>query len=131
MFTISIFGTGVILAGIIDFCIQKLFKKFGGKHLKRNHAYHLFLDINLFVPIMGGVLALLVYGSHVSLKIFAVSAVFGTFFEFLLGQLLFMLHGRPVWEYQYLPLGRFTSWLSIAYWGGAGLLFVRIASWFS
>lgn len=72
---------------------------------------------------------LLLYGSHAIIKIFIASALIGTLGEYFMGHLFFLLHGKPVWEYEYLPIGRFTSWLSVLYWGGAGLLFVKIADW--
>lgn len=124
----GIFATGVVIGLFLDLILQEFFRLFLGKKLKRNHLYHLFQNVNVFIPALAGIMMLILKGSALSIKIFIVSSFLGAFLEYLVGKILCFFHGKPVWEYDYLPIGKFTSWVSVLYWGGVGLLFVRIAN---
>ena len=120
MINLSSFGFVVLFAVIIELAIQELFIKFGKKLLKKNRHYYFFCNASIFsIPIIG-FLVLILNQNWPAVELFVLSAFVGTALEYLAGRVLFRLHGAIIWEYQYLPLGKFTSILSFPYWGVPG-----------
>lgn len=113
---------------VFDLLVQHIVKLFFNKKLKTSHPYHIFSKIVILsVPLLG--LVMLVWNSEWGyVRLFMASAVIGTLLEYLLGVFLMHIRGSEVWTYHFLPLGRYTSWISIPYWGGAGLVFFYIAT---
>ena len=68
--------------------------------------------------------ALIIYGLGAPYSIvFAVSAIIGTFCEWLLGHYYFRIVGEKLWKYKRLNITEYVSLLTLPIWGFAGLLF--------
>ncbi len=113
---------------MFDLAVQHVVKSVFKKKFKTSHPYHTLSKIGILsVPLLG--LAVLVWNADWGyVRLFMASAVIGTLLEYLLGVFLKHIRGSEVWTYHFLPLGRYTSWISIPYWGGAGLVFFYIAT---
>ncbi len=117
----------IVLCGfIIESVFYLIFKSLFGKNF-RQHFKPKIVSISIFTIPIWGLVFLITRQNFGFIKIFLLSAIIGTMAESLLGRFLSDVLGKPVWSYDFARIGRFTSWISIPYWGGAGLLFFWIA----
>ena len=116
---------GLFVESVFYFVLKYLF----GKHF-RNHLNPKFVSISIFFIPIWGLLFFITRQNLGYIKIFLIFAFIGTLAESLLGRFFFDLIGKKVWSYNFAKLGRFTSWISIPYWGWAGLLFFWIAKFY-
>ncbi len=65
------------------------------------------------------------------ITLYVLSAVGGTFLEWLLGFAYHRAAGVRLWRYNRLSLGGYTSILSVPFWGLAGIFFLLLAKAFS
>ena len=80
----------------------------------------------LSIPLWG-MLALIVLKDYPLAILFLFSALMGTIAEFLLGFFHHSIDGHRVWQYNAGNIGLYTSYYSIPFWGGAGLMFYGLS----
>lgn len=125
IFFIMVLG-GVILEDII----MKIHYRLTKKHYKEHHftfGKYLFL---LLGPLMGTGL-LISQGNLVLINVFLTFSIVGTFIEYAIGFFYHGIIGQRLWTYHRYPIGnRYTSFLSIPFWGLGGILFWLLAKVF-
>lgn len=122
-FRLLVFFILLLLIGmLLEVSFKALHFKLTHSHYKENHFTYSKYFAYLFFPLMAIVYAL--FAINISLlKVFVVFALLGTFFEWLVGFSYHKVIGQRLWTYHRLSLGGYTSWLSIPFWGIAGLIF--------
>lgn len=116
----------ILCAAVLEFVFFWMSKYIYGAHFRRHLSPKLVSVSASLIPVWG--LIFLLSKQNIGyIKIFLVSAFVGTLLESALGRFLYNILGKPVWKYSFGRIGKFTSWISIPYWGGAGLLFLYLA----
>jgi len=118
----------IALTGLaLEFFVFSILDKVVGKPMKTHHKYSLGKNVSIMsVPIIA-VIFLLLYEHYNYVQLFIMSAIIGTVAEYVFGRFVHHVEGKRAWTYHYGVLGGYTSYFSIPYWGGAGMLFVLIA----
>lgn len=105
-----------------------LFKMFHreGKNGKMNvFSYSKYL-LMLIPPFLGLVILTAKVGPD-PLKMFLISVVIGPILEWFIGYFYHLFSGERLWTYHKLSISGYTSWLSLPFWGNAGVLFWLLA----
>lgn len=112
-------GTGGMIFEVI---VYDLYIHFTKKHLKEYHfelARYIFL---LLPPLLATLLIIFNFG-HTPAIIFIIFALIGPVLEWLLGWTYHNFLGTRLWTYHKLNILGYTSWLTIPFWGFAGITF--------
>jgi len=113
---ITILGSIIILLDLIGFYLAYLYGRKTKYFLWREY-----LAILIF-PLIG-VLAFALLIDIKVLILFIVSSFVGFILEYILGLTYYKTLNKRLWKYDRLNLSGYTSWLSLPFWGIAGVTF--------
>jgi hypothetical protein len=121
---------GVILTGfVLEFIFYRVVNKFFQKPVRLHNRFVGAEQISFISIPIWGLLALIIKSSTDYLGLFLYSALVGTGAEYLLGWFAASVFRHKIYSYSYAKLGDYTSYFSIPFWGGAGVLFYLIGQW--
>ena len=113
----------LLILSMIAFILELIYQAF--RRAKQKHfSWDRYLIFASFPLAMS---ALMMYGLGASyIIIFAVSAIIGTFCEWLFGHYYFRIVGEKLWKYKRLNITEYVSLLTLPVWGFAGILFALL-----
>jgi uncharacterized membrane protein len=125
---LAVFFIGFFGGGILEYLMAIFMEILKRKPLRINHRFTLGKKISLIsLPIWGILAILFTNGGIPYIMLFIMSAIVGTFFEFLVGKFFKKMFGVKIWTYRQGAIGSFTSFYSVPYWGAGGLVFAFLA----
>lgn len=124
--TIATYVLFVAVGYKLESSLLYLYYRKTGHHYKEHHFTYGKYLLFLIIPCIIFLLEAHIYGM-VLVKVFAGSMIIGTFLEWTLGFVFYKIVGVKLWTYHVYPLGEYTSYLSIVFWGFAGVFFVLLA----
>lgn len=120
----------VILAGfVLEFIFYRVVNKFFKNPVRIHHRFVVAEQISFISIPIWGLVALIIKSNTNYLGLFIYSALVGTCAEYLVGRFAASVFRHKVYSYSYAKLGSYTSYFSIPFWGGAGVLFYLIGQW--
>ncbi|KKU09731.1 MAG: hypothetical protein UX65_C0015G0006 [Parcubacteria group bacterium GW2011_GWB1_46_8] len=103
---------------------------FGAWYGKKTRGFRWKEYLALLIIPMAGVIWLTYKFGPVIIVLYGISAMGGTFMEYLFGFAYHKAAGRMLWTYNKMPIHGYTSILSIPFWGIAGIFFLLMAKAF-
>ena len=105
---------------------RMFFRRADKKYSQENSFSYLQYSLFLIPPILGLVILTMQVGFN-PLKMYLIFIVIGPIIEWFLGYLFDLFFGERLWTYHRLNISKYTSWLSLPFWGNAGVLFWLLA----
>jgi uncharacterized membrane protein len=130
LYTAIIYLVAAAIGYTLESVLLRAYYQKTGNHYKEHHFTYSKYVLFMIIPFIAFLFQLNTFGSSL-IKVFIGSMFIGTFLEWALGFAFYKIIGVKLWTYHVFPLGEYTSYLSIGFWGFAGVFFVLMAKAFA